>query len=177
MAVTDFRPSPDTSASWRIDAPARWATRIMSSRIAASFSTRFCAEADYDEGRAGFAIISTSILVHCHGRRMYIGAGIAHCSSLSPRASLSRIVIRSGTRGDISALASASLRCAKVIPRSSSASIRSSSILTTGSIIATNGPFRTTPRGVECSDTTLGEDVGGGSPVRCSYGLSSPNFS
>jgi hypothetical protein len=37
------------------------------------------------------------------------------------------------------------LRCAKVIPRNSSASIRSSPMLTTGSIIATDGPFRTTP--------------------------------
>jgi len=40
IAVTVFRPRPDALASWRMEAPERWATRIMSSRIAASFSTR-----------------------------------------------------------------------------------------------------------------------------------------
>lgn len=32
MALTVFRPIPETSASWRTEAPPRWATRIMSSR-------------------------------------------------------------------------------------------------------------------------------------------------
>jgi hypothetical protein len=39
-SVTAFRPSPEISESWRIDAPARCATRIMSSRIRASLSAR-----------------------------------------------------------------------------------------------------------------------------------------
>ena len=50
----------------------------------------------------------------------------------------------SGTPGDISALASATLRCASVIPRSSRASTRSSSRRTTGAILTAGGPFWTT---------------------------------
>ena len=40
IAVTVLRPSPDASAICRSEAPARWATRIMSSRIAISLSAR-----------------------------------------------------------------------------------------------------------------------------------------
>jgi hypothetical protein len=40
IAVTVFLPRPETSASWRIEAPARCATRIMSSRISDSLAAR-----------------------------------------------------------------------------------------------------------------------------------------
>ena len=50
---------------------------------------------------------------------------------------------RCGDKGDMSDLASASLRCASVIPSSSSASMRSSSTRTIGSIVASPGSTRT----------------------------------
>src|ERR1700722_18970070 len=97
------------------------------------------AEAHDDQSGACLALFATSVLVHRGSRREYLCIAVAHLSSLRPRASLSRIAINSATRGDISALASAPLRWSTVIPRSSSASTRSSSILTTGPIVATSG--------------------------------------
>jgi len=77
MAVTVLRPRPEASASWRIDAPARCATRIMSSRMPASFAARSA----------------------LGSRRRHLGVGLTHLSSRSPVVSLSRIAISGGTEG------------------------------------------------------------------------------
>jgi len=60
---------------------------------------------------------------------------IFHCSSRRASASLSRIPINSGTLGESSDRVSAMLRCARTIPKSSSASTRSNSRLATGPIV------------------------------------------
>ena len=143
IAVTVLRPRPEASAIWRIEAPARCATRIMSSRIPNFLGCPLCAETHHHQSSAGLALFTTPVLVHRGSRREDVGVAVTHLSSLSPRAILSRIAINSATRGDISALASASLRWANVIPRSSSASIRSSSTLITGPIVAVGGSERT----------------------------------
>lgn len=105
-------------------------------------SDSLCAQAHNDKCGTNLAFFSTPVFFHGRSRRGNLRPGVAHDPSLSANASLSRIAISSGTRGDRSILASASLRCANVIPRSSSASIRSNSTLTTGPIVATSGPFR-----------------------------------
>src|ERR1700722_15135658 len=86
-------------------------------------------QAHHDESGADFTRFAASVLVHLGSRRRHLSFRVVHGSSRRARASLSRIAINSGTRGDTSALASASLRCAKVIPRSSGASTRSSTTL------------------------------------------------
>lgn len=100
-------------------------------------------EADHDKSRPDLACLVTPVLVHSGSRRCHLGVAVSHPSSLRLSASLSRIAMSSGTRGDVSALASASLRCASAIPRSLSASTRSSSTLITGPVVATGGADRT----------------------------------
>jgi len=63
-----------------------------------------------DESGTHLTLITTPEFVHCRNCRGYLSLGVAHDSSLSPRASLSRIAISSGIRGETSTLASASLR-------------------------------------------------------------------
>src|SRR5271166_2497180 len=57
-----------------------------------------CTEAHYDESGACLALVAAPVLVHRGSRRGDLGAGVAHIPSLSPRASLSRIAISSGSR-------------------------------------------------------------------------------
>lgn len=150
MAVTAFRPRPDTSASWRIERASAMGDSNHVIEDCRFLFDPFRTQTYDNQGRASLADFSTSILVHFGSRRMHIGVGIARCSPLRPRASLSRNVIKTGTRGDISAGASASFRYANVIPRSSSTSIRSNWILTTGPNVARPGPFRTRPVSSRC---------------------------
>src|ERR1700683_2455249 len=84
-----------------------------------------CAESHNDQSGADLALFTPPVPVHRGSRRDSLGIAVTHLSSLRPKASLSRIVINCATRGDISALGSASLRWVNVIPRSSSASTRS----------------------------------------------------
>src|SRR6202011_3575348 len=74
----------------------------------------FGAQTHDNQCRADLTVLAASILVHGCDRRRYLSRGVAHDSSRSARASLSRVAISSGTRGETSTLASASLRCAKV---------------------------------------------------------------
>lgn len=60
------------------------------------------------------------------------------------------MAISSGTRGETSTRASASLRCARLIASNSSASTRSNWTMTIGPTIATTGPIRTTTVLVVC---------------------------
>jgi hypothetical protein len=68
------------------------------------------AEAHHDQSRARLDLFTTSVLVHRGSRREHLGIAEAHLSSVRTIASLSRIAIKRATRGDISTLASASMR-------------------------------------------------------------------
>ena len=89
MAVTVLRSSPETSAIWRSDAPVRWATRIMSSRMRASLSARSALRPT----TASAAPISPPTPARCLSIAATaagdLGIGVAHGSSRSARASLS----------------------------------------------------------------------------------------
>src|SRR5262249_23300893 len=84
-------------------------------------------QADYDERRAHLTLVNAPGLLHRSVGGRDLGVGVAHASSRRAAASLSRTDINNGTRGETAPLASAMLRCARAIPRSSSASTRSSS--------------------------------------------------
>jgi hypothetical protein len=57
IAVTVFLPRPETSASWRIEAAERCATRIMSSRVGVPFGGSLRAETDNHESRANLTAL------------------------------------------------------------------------------------------------------------------------
>ena len=93
-----------------------------------------------DKCGTNLTLLADLVLVHSRSRRGHSIICVAQGSSLRAAANSSRMTISRGIRGDKSALLSASFRCAKVIPKSSSASIRSNSIVTTGPMVTGSGP-------------------------------------